>query len=272
MKKIDEQSHKLHPRLRVIRNGDQNVNAILATLSQTVASAVPLQAEERPVAEILQQSLGESLNYASQPEQQRPIRRLAKRPKLEDQPASTGAYVNVFLEFHRELPGWSSADIESAIAALREQVAASAQNAPNLSAGAPLKRRNLMSATVPVTLLDEVSRDPVVAFVHQAESLKLSVPLAEPAPRKAQSRAIGTAAKHGRGKGVLIGIVDVDGFGSPTLTFSGRMGRRGSSRSGTRVATSASRRTPSATAPSLRRRTSTRRSRQPSSLGCRQRR
>ncbi len=178
--KIDEQSHKLHPRLRVIRNGDQNVNAILATLSQTVASAVPFQPEDRPVAEILQQSLGESLNYASQSEQ-RPIRRLAKRPKLEDQPASTGAYVNVFLEFHRELPGWSGADLESAIAALRERVAASVQNAPNLFAGAPLKRRNFMSATVPVTLLDDVSRDPVVAFVHQAESLKLSVPLAEPA-------------------------------------------------------------------------------------------
>ena len=51
-----------------------------------------------------------------------------------------------------------------------------------------------MSATVPVSLLDQVAADPVVAFVHQAESLKLSVPLAEPAPRKPQSRAVGTAA------------------------------------------------------------------------------
>ena len=211
MKKIDEQSHKLHPRLRVIRNGDQNVNAILATLSQTVASAVPFQPEERPVAEMLQQSLGETRNYASQAEQ-RPTRRLAKRAKLKDQPASTGAYVNVFLELHRELPNWSREDLDRGVAALRSRVQAAVVNASKLSAGAPLHRRNFMSATVPVALLDELARDPVVAFVHQAESLKLSVPLAQPAPRKPRSRAIGTAATHGRGKGVLIGIVDVDGF------------------------------------------------------------
>jgi subtilisin family serine protease len=211
VKRIDEQSHKLHPRLRVIRNGDQDVNAILATLSQTVASAMPLQADERPVAEVLQRSLGETLNYAAGPTQ-RPLRRLSKRAKLADRPASTEAYVNVFLEFHRELPGWSSADLERAIAGLRAQVASSVEHAPDLAAGTPLKRRNFMSATVPVAMLDEVSANPVVAFVHQAESLKLSVPQAEPALRKPQPRAIGTARRHGRGKGVLIGIVDVDGF------------------------------------------------------------
>lgn len=211
MKKTDEQSHKLHPRLRVIRNCDQHVTAILATLSQTVASAVPLQPEEGPIAEILQQSLGESLNYAVEPEP-RPTRRLTKRRKMDEQPAPTEAYVNVFLELHRELPGWSGPDLENAVAALSKKLGASGRNAPNLPVAAPLKRRNFMSATVPVSLLDEVAAEPVVAFVHRADSLKLSVPLAEPAPKKPQPRSIGTVATHGRGKGVLVGIVDVDGF------------------------------------------------------------
>lgn len=211
MNKTDEESHKLHPRLRVVRNGDQGVSAMLACLSPTVASAEPLQSEARPVVELLQNALGEGPAYAAQAAQ-RPLHRLTKRPKLDQQPAPAATFVNVFLELQRELPNWSSDAIARAVGDLRTQITASVQGATNVSTAAPRMRRNFMSATVPIALLDELSRNPVVAFVHRAESLKLSVPLAEPALRKPKPRAVGTAATYGRGSGVLIGIVDVDGF------------------------------------------------------------
>ena len=92
-----------------------------------------------------------------------------------------------------------------------------------------------------MTLLDEVSRPGrgVRAPGRVAQAVRT---LAEPATRKPQSRAIGTAATHGRGEGVLIGIIDVGGFDFAHRISPAGWERRGSSRSGTRVATSARRR------------------------------
>ncbi|MBA2604548.1 MAG: S8 family serine peptidase [Acidobacteria bacterium] len=50
-----------------------------------------------------------------------------------------------------------------------------------------------------------------MAFVHPADPLKLDAPPATPAEAPVK-KAIGAASAYGRGKGVLIGIVDVGGF------------------------------------------------------------
>ena len=63
-------------------------------------------------------------------------------------------------------------------------------------------------------MLNDLSRDPAVAFVHPSDPLALDRPEVTSAPpgKKPTSKAIGSAKKNGRGEGVLIGIIDVGGF------------------------------------------------------------
>ena len=81
-------------------------------------------------------------------------------------------------------------------------------------AGTTVARRNLICATVAVPMLEELERDPDVAFVHPADPLRLDEPQVRrrPGVKRPPSKAVGSAARYGRGEGVLIGIIDVGGF------------------------------------------------------------
>jgi Subtilase family len=96
-----------------------------------------------------------------------------------------------------------------------------------------IARRNLVCATVPVTDLEKLQRDPAVAFVHPFEPLALDHPQTRyAAGRKAPTaKAIGSSATNGRGEDVLIGIIDVGGFDFAHPDFLDN-GKPGSSRYG----------------------------------------
>ena len=206
-------ARRLHPRLRVVKNGDRVVNAVRSDATTTVACALPTSQAPEGIAP------APALAAASLPDLSAlrgrvslPRRRLPKRPKIEDQSAADDAYVNVLIELHQERPDVALDDYASAIRGLTAALddAAAAASRGHL-AGAVVRRRNFVAATVPVSMLDTLSRDPAVAFVHPADPLKLDAPPTSPASGAA-GKAIGDAATYGRGKGVLIGIVDVGGF------------------------------------------------------------
>ncbi len=63
-------------------------------------------------------------------------------------------------------------------------------------------------------MLNELQRDPAIAFIHPSEPLTLDQPdvAGVPPGQAPPSKAIGSAKKNGRGEGVLIGIIGVGGF------------------------------------------------------------
>jgi subtilisin family serine protease len=134
------------------------------------------------------------------------------RPKLEEQDQADDSFVNVFIELFRERPGvpedLQRREVDSLVNAMQEAAAAARQHGVR---GVVLPRRNFIAATVPVSKLREIGRQPAVAFVQPADPLKLDAP---PRARAAAAveKAVGRPEVHGRGENVLIGIIDVGGF------------------------------------------------------------
>lgn len=203
---------RLHPRLRVVRNGDRFVNAVRSDGSTTVACGLPASPETGvPTAPALAAQSPvdlESLRGVIA----KPKTKLPRRIKMEDRPKASEAFVNVLVELVPERSGVSLADQEAALRRLRERLEAAlpAESRRQLG-GAVVERRNFVSATVPVSLLDELEREPAIAFVHPADPLKLDAPPTA-AARERVDKSIGDAEDYGSGKGVLVGIVDVGGF------------------------------------------------------------
>ncbi len=213
----DPSSRKLHPRLRTFGNGDQSVNAQRSVGSTTIASAVPVAQEDVAVTALFDQVAQQSV--ANLQAAVRPMRAAAKRPegarrpKLAELPKADDCFVNVFIEFYPERTGVSAEQHRAEIAAITETIQRSVYEAGRGSIdGGVLPRRNLVCATVPISRLDELSRSPVVAFVHPADPLKLDLPVAAITGGAPSPRAIGSAETHGRGEGVIIGLIDVGGF------------------------------------------------------------
>ena len=208
-----EGAGRLHPRLRVFRNGDRIVNAVRSDAATTVASALPALNTERGVPPAPALAAGAPDLFELRGMVQAPAKRkLAKRPKIEDQPKADRSFVNVFVELSAErsdVPAKEQAAARRTLDALLDRGVAEARRASLAAAKVP--RRTFISATVPVSLLDELEQHPAVAFVHPADPLKLDAPPARHAS-DAVNKAVGDAATHGRGEGVLIGIVDVGGF------------------------------------------------------------
>ena len=131
---------------------------------------------------------------------------------MEEQPKAASAYVNVLIELQPERSGTPAEEQAAAVTRLNETLERAVPQIERSAVAAGIsRRRNFVAATVPISLLDELERDPAVSFVHAAEPLKLDAPPTGPA-RTAVKKAIGNPSTHGRGKGVLIGIIDVGGF------------------------------------------------------------
>ena len=216
MPRADEASHKLHPRLRTIQNGGPAVNAQRALGSATVACSKQVAAAERPAAalfdELAQQSIF-NLQAAVRPMRAPAKGRRGPRRKVAQQPQDDDSFVNVFIEFYPERADMTPEELRAKVAAVTAAVRGWTHETGRGQVDAGFSpRRNIVSATVPVSKLAELGREPAVAFVHPAEPLKLDVPVAATAARKPRSRAIGGASSHGRGEGVIIGVVDVGGF------------------------------------------------------------
>lgn len=216
MADADSSSRKLHPRLRTFRNGDRTVNAQRAIGSATVACSAKLAQEEAPAIaafdQMAQQSIA-NLQAAVRPVRPLPRRPKAKRPKLATLPQPDDSFVNVFVEFFPERAGVSPEKQRASVDAVTASVDLPTLDASRgaVDSGA-MTRRNILCATVPITKLDELRANPAVAFVHPADPLKLDLPSPSRARHKPRSMAVGNARAHGRGDGLIIGVIDVGGF------------------------------------------------------------
>ncbi|MBA3340975.1 MAG: S8 family serine peptidase [Gemmatimonadaceae bacterium] len=212
----DPGSRKLHPRLRTVINGDRGVNARRSLGSATVACGTPVEEDEAPVTamydQIAQQSIT-NLQAAVRPMRTLKRSKRAQRPKLTELSKADDSFVNVFVEFYPDRARVSPEEQRAAVTAVAERIERWTYEAGRGSVdGGVLPRRNIVCATVPISRLDELNADPAVAFVHPADPLKLDLPTATAASRKPRSKAVGTPQIHGRGDGLIIGIIDVGGF------------------------------------------------------------
>jgi len=210
----EDNGRKLHPWLRIVRNGSRSVNAVRSDGSTRVACTVSTQAygvQAAPVHELLAQQACDVPRLSEQV--QLSSAKLPKRSKLRELETANDAFVNVFIEFfpeHQDTSGSPGIEMERVMKMIEAQQPASADQIRR----AAITRRNLLCVTVPIPLLDELDKDPAIAYVHASEPLKLDRPeVTRVLPnKKLHSKAIGSAKKYGRGEGVLIGIIDVGGF------------------------------------------------------------
>lgn len=214
-KKDDQNDRKLHPWLRIVKNGDGVVNAGRADGSTRVAcSAAQEGSGGVQVAAIHEQMARQDAprpNWtASAPDS---VGELPKRLKLGQRPPAHDSHVNVFIEFFPGQQVGETADAAAEMESVKQLIEKSLPGSDESVSGAVSTRRNFICATVPVTMLDELKQARGVAYVHPSEPLKLDRPQPGGASLKEpKSKAVGSENKHGRGKGVLIGIIDVDGF------------------------------------------------------------
>ena len=217
MARLDDKARRLHPKLRMLANGSDLVNALRSEISSTVVSTrrpspeptapdAPLVAINLSAAQACMQWLPPTL--IEEPRK----RRLARRRKLPSAGAAKKAFVNVFVEFVRERPGTTEETLAKSMESVVKQIRRSLRSKGDASANGIVKRRrNFVAATIPVALLPALKKNDSVAFVHPAEPLRVDLP-EHNATTSAPNLSVGNRSKTGSGKGVLIGIIDVGGF------------------------------------------------------------
>lgn len=210
MEKCDTDARKLHPRLRMLKNGDRAVNAVRSDGSTTVACTAPVDDK----ATLSAPAYTRAMLPMAQSQAVAHIRRSGKlglRPKLAGSPPADDVYVNVFIEFIASRIDGTETQ-EAAMKRLEGEIKKRLGSVDRTRIReAIVTRRNVMSATVPVSMLEDLQLDPAIAFIHPATPLKFDRPIASGAKSKV-SKSVGNAAKYGDGGNVLIGIVDVGGF------------------------------------------------------------
>jgi subtilisin family serine protease len=208
----DSDDRRLHPRLRVLQNRSDAVNATAAVLSSRVASSLPIDGEALSVQASRALNACESFAQGTADGDSIPsVRRPPRRPKIEQTGLARHAYVNVFIEAEQSDPDAPSPIIE--VTRAITELVARAEMPPEVSRRVT-SRRNFVTATVPVQALPVISAMSGVAFVHPAESLSFALPTALPPVEKLKptSRAVTVGGRRLTGEGVLIGIIDVGGF------------------------------------------------------------
>ena len=186
---------KLQPKLRMIANGDTEVNTVRAEQCSAVKVASQEMIEDTPplrgddAAPMTRSALARAVK-ATTPDS------LARVPN--------DIVANVFVE--------------------TTDSAEQARDVP----GETARRANLRTATVPLSQLKTITEDPRVTFVELGEPLAAPTPIVASGRVDAPSaslRRFGSPRLHGRGKGVLIGIIDVQGFDFAHRDFLDRQGK-----------------------------------------------
>jgi subtilisin family serine protease len=171
---------KLQPKLRVVTNGDSVVNSVRAEQSACIGIATNALYEnvapQRSAA-----ALELASNTASKPKTK--VKKLAAVPK--DVTANVFIHTRDMGKVASEFPGESA------------------------------RRANIVAANVSLANLDSIAQRPDVLFVEAGEALAVPRPVvtarSTDAP-KASLRKVGNTNLHHYGKGVLVGIIDVQGF------------------------------------------------------------
>ena len=216
-KLTDSPSEKLHPKLRMIGNGSDKVNCLRAELSSSVASILApakMQLPTKVVAELRKPSVvfgaGNELALGKGAAPR-------KSPKLAQAGKADHAFVNVLIEVERA-PNRDSIDEDATnVTALVKELRRPLEKRAVKSRiqACVLSKRNFITATVPVSHLEKLRRDPRVAFVQPAEGITFRLPTPiknSQRTGKPASRKTGNDLGHGDGKNILIGIIDVGGF------------------------------------------------------------
>jgi subtilisin family serine protease len=177
---LGENFRKFQPKLRMIANGDSVVNAIRAEQCASIAVTGKQFLENTPVQR------GDN----SAPLRKRDLPRSKVKPSyLKKIPANV--YANVFIE----------------------TLDASAQK--EKLPGEMARKTNLVSARVPLDKLESIAANENVTHIELGEPLATPTPVISAAQVGAPSpflRRFGSMARHHGGEGVLIGIIDVQGF------------------------------------------------------------
>lgn len=180
-KKLGPQKRKLDPKLRMVANGSEVVNTLRAEQSAAVGVQDPDLLARVP----RRRDLGDR----SVARRELPV--AVSRGKLQEIPSSVEA--NVFVEM----------------------VDALAPLPPALEKVKTARQQNLVSACVPLDKLEEIFEHPSVSAVELGERVIFSQPVAEASTSRAPSkrlRKVGSRRRHRDGEGVIVGIIDVQGF------------------------------------------------------------
>ena len=176
---LGSESRKIHPKLRMIANGSTEVNAVRAEQCAAVAVEAPKVAEALPILRG-DEPVIRSLSA---------LPALPKPPKLQQLPEDV--LVNVFIE---------TQDVGEDLPEVLKDRA---------------HRANLVTTTVQINRLPEIAQHPRVLHIELGESLATPTPEIShhgvAAPDVSRWR-FGAPAQHQDGAGVLIGIIDVQGF------------------------------------------------------------
>src|SRR2546423_3132044 len=177
--KLGEQFRKLQPKLRMIANGNAKVNTIRAEQSSSIAVINQTLLKQTPICR------GDD----AVPIKQSELPQSVKRGHLKEVPANV--YANVFIE----------------------TLDASAQK--DRLPGERARKATLVTARVPLSRLKTIAASDNVAHVELGEPLATPTPVVSAAKVGAPSpslRKFGSAQQHKGGEGVLVGIIDVQGF------------------------------------------------------------
>lgn len=216
----DENERRLHPKLRMFRNGSSEVNLLRSEISTTVSSvaaAPKADAEKTWASENVSAfaAAQESIRWLDPEAVPSGGGKLAKRPSFKDVKPPSNAFVNVFVEVRSSealslVPSDPAAEVSGVLSEINRQAKDAAEG---LLSGAPaLVRGRQISATIPVSQLAELEADPRVVFIAPSEPLKLDVPLPTPSGSPSPRRVPTARAEHKDGEDVIIGIIDVGGF------------------------------------------------------------
>jgi subtilisin family serine protease len=175
-----ESIRKLQPKLRMVANSTVKVGVLRAERSSTVA----VKNDE------LAKKYGTKPGAATNAQRLKDLPKKVKRGKQRDVP--NNVYVNVFIE---------TSDVQD----------------PRLKTktfpGESMRRGNLVAATVPLSKLSEIAARNGVDHIELGEPLSAPKPeVTRKNPTAPSPKKYGDRRRHHMGKGVLIGIIDVQGF------------------------------------------------------------
>ncbi len=220
MAKTTSTARRLHPRLRLLRNGSKEVNGCRTELCTTVArrgidsgtdNAMPTQISGLDLTAAQQQSVQADFSARSISVQRTAGKKLPGRKPMEQQEKADDSFVNVFISVETGYGDHSTniAEVVQSVTALCQRHGVDTDH-NGLTEQVRLSG-NLLLATVPISSLDALEQDARVSFVQPAEPLKLDIPRGSPAAKPSKSRF--RLDKHHRyGENIIIGIIDVGGF------------------------------------------------------------
>lgn len=207
---------KLHPKLRMVCNGDDLVNALRSEQSATMVSTASLPDLMAGIdhahmsIEAGCRTPGNEVQFvAPTPDSPEP-------KKLAPDRKAKHAFVGVFIELQRDRQVGGATQSAEDVEGVKRRIDAAMAEAPgtDLIPKCMLSKRNFIAATVPLTELEELVKDDRVAFIQPAEALVLDVPQPERSARpvlEPTDRRVDADKARG-GSGVIIGIIDVGGF------------------------------------------------------------